>query len=106
LATLHAIHEEEEEIELCEASINLARKEYEKTTIFAKTALRADHPAWLDLAFKYSNFLSDLCRDKPAAYRVSHEAWIAGSTLEVKEARRRRGEEEIDPESGRLMGLL
>jgi hypothetical protein len=84
----------------------LARKEYEKTTIFAETALAADHPARLHLAVRYSAFLSGLYRDKPAARRVSHEAWMAGSSLEAREVRRGRGEEEIDPESGRLMGLL
>jgi hypothetical protein len=87
-------------------SISLARMEYEKTTIFAKTALPGDRPARLDLAVKYSTFLSGLYRDKPAAHRVSHEAWIAGASLEAKEARRGRGEEEVDPESGRLMRLL
>lgn len=80
--------------------------DYARTTKFAKTALVADHPERLRLAIKYSTFLSGAYGNRSAARRVSYDAWMAASLLEVIEARRGRGGEDIDPESERLRGLL
>jgi hypothetical protein len=90
---------------LREASNNLARIEYDETTVFAETAVAAVHPERLRLAIKYSTFLRSACKDKRAARRISSKAWLAAFSSEAMEARRERGEE-LDLESKRLRGLL